>query len=225
MIIINIYYFVLLFLCTKYVNSTNINALAFKYVDEKQILKPLITEFNKYAKDSKLDITISLDLFKSNNGTKFINNHGSIIESFLQEKDTTYDLIFYDNVYSPKLGPYLLNLKKWINKDLIEIYNSNITSQTCVYEDNLVGLPIYIDYSVLCSNMDLLYKYSKRIPKTWDELLYTAKYILEKENNDKLGGYNGLFKMKWDPVHYMNIYIHIENQNMTQFLNLLVILL
>jgi len=45
--------------------------------------------------------------------------------------------------------------------------------------------------------MELLYKYSKRIPKTWDKLLYTAKYILEKENNDKLKGYNGFFVGKY----------------------------
>jgi len=184
-----------LLLFTKNVNSININALAFKYIDENQFLSPLIHEFNKYSNKYDLDITVTLDLYKSNNSTKFVNNHSSIIESFLQEKDTTYDLIFYDNVYSQKLGTHLLNLKKYISKDLIDLYNSEIISQSCVWEDKLVGLPVYIEYSVLCSNMKLLNKYSKRIPKTWDELLYTSKYILdkEKENNDKLKGYNGFF--------------------------------
>jgi len=48
--------------------------------------------------------------------------------------------------------------------------------------------------------MKLLNKYSKRIPKTWDELLYTSKYILdkEKEYNDKLKGYNGFFVGKYN---------------------------
>jgi len=46
------------------------------------------------------------------------------------------------------------------------------------------------------SNRHLLDKYEKPIPKTWDELLATAKYIIEnekKERNDTIVGYNGLF--------------------------------
>jgi len=195
MIIITIYCFLLLLLFTKNVNSININALAFKYVDENQFISPLIDKFNIFSDKYDLGVTVTLDLYKSNNSTKFINNHSSIIESFLQEKDTTYDLIFYDNVYSQRLGSYLLNLKKYLSKDLIDLYNNDIILQSCICEDKLVGLPVYIEYSVLCSNMKLLNKYSKRIPKTWDELLYTSKYILdkEKEYNDKLKGYNGFF--------------------------------
>jgi len=43
----------------------------------------------------------------------------------------------------------------------------------------------------------LLEKYDKRVPKTWDELIETSQYILEKErvlyNNTNLLAYNGLF--------------------------------
>jgi len=41
-----------------------------------------------------------------------------------------------------------------------------------------------------------LEKYNKKIPKTWDELLETANYILNEEkkmNNTELIGYNGFF--------------------------------
>lgn len=40
-------------------------------------------------------------------------------------------------------------------------------------------------------------KYNRSIPKTWDQLYETGKYILEKErnvyNNTDLTGYNSLF--------------------------------
>jgi len=39
-------------------------------------------------------------------------------------------------------------------------------------------------------------KYNKKPPKTWDELIETAKYILEEEKkigHDDIFGYNGLF--------------------------------
>ncbi len=49
---------------------------------------------------------------------------------------------------------------------------------------------------MLYSNKSLLEKYNKNVPKTWDELLDTAKFILgeEKKNNiTDIVGYNGLF--------------------------------
>ncbi|KAL6621143.1 hypothetical protein U3516DRAFT_519159, partial [Neocallimastix sp. 'constans'] len=56
--------------------------------------------------------------------------------------------------------------------------------------------PATIDYSALFSNKALLKKYNKPIPKTWNELIETGKYILEKERaeeNTDIIGYNGLF--------------------------------
>ena len=43
--------------------------------------------------------------------------------------------------------------------------------------------------------MELLSKYNKDIPKTWDELLSTSKYIFEEEKklNNTIIPYNGLF--------------------------------
>jgi len=44
------------------------------------------------------------------------------------------------------------------------------------------------------NNVELLNKYNKTIPKTWDELLQTGKYILEHErNNTDFLVYNGAF--------------------------------
>jgi len=54
-----------------------------------------------------------------------------------------------------------------------------------------------MDYTFLYSNVSLLNKYNKSIPKTWDELYETGKYILEKEkeqyNNTEIIGYSSLF--------------------------------
>jgi len=44
--------------------------------------------------------------------------------------------------------------------------------------------------------MPLLRKYNKEIPKTWDDLIDTAKFIIKKEKeigNEDIIGYNGLF--------------------------------
>ena len=44
--------------------------------------------------------------------------------------------------------------------------------------------------------MELLNKYNKTIPTSWEELLETGKYIKEKENDENLMIYNGLFPGK-----------------------------
>ena len=46
--------------------------------------------------------------------------------------------------------------------------------------------------SALFSNGELLDKYDKKPPKTWDELMSLSEYIVEKENNTLLR-YNGSF--------------------------------
>jgi len=46
---------------------------------------------------------------------------------------------------------------------------------------------------VLFSNKKLLNNYNKPIPKTWDELIETCKYIMDRENDTELICYNGLF--------------------------------
>jgi len=50
-----------------------------------------------------------------------------------------------------------------------------------------------LTYEVLYSNKELLNKYNKPIPKTWDELIETCNYIMERENDPELICYNGLF--------------------------------
>jgi len=71
------------------------------------------------------------------------NDYGSVIESFLSKKNNAkYDIIFYDNMYTSRYGPYLLDLRELLNETQIEIYDSRILNQSCTYDNHLVGLVI-----------------------------------------------------------------------------------
>ena len=80
-----------------------------------------------------------------------------------------------------------------------------------------------VDITVLYYNEEYLNKYSKEVPKTWEELIDTSKYILNEEkrfNNTNIVPYNGLFCCK-------NIFIYkyfkIVNISSTTFTLILLI--
>ncbi|ORY37851.1 periplasmic binding protein-like II [Neocallimastix californiae] len=188
-----------------YIGKTvTLNTISFSYSVETEIYSYLVNEFNQYSKENNLNITLKLNLLNSSNSTNHINDYGSLIGSLLKKETKRYDIYFYDIVYSQLFGPFFMDLKKWLPKELINEYDTRFFIPACIYKDKLVGLPVYSEYTILYSNEKLLNKYNKSIPKTWNELLTTAKYILEEEkklNNTNIIGYNGLFHL----YEYFNI--------------------
>ncbi|OUM69936.1 hypothetical protein PIROE2DRAFT_2137, partial [Piromyces sp. E2] len=175
-----------------------LNAIGFARDDDGQIYTPIVNEFNKYAEKENLDIRIKLNLLTRYNTTYSVTDYGNYIDAVLKKKDSVnkYDLYFYDNVYLPNYGKYLMDLKNELSQEHINMYNQQIISESCIYDNKLVGLPVTLGFTVLYSNEKILNEYNKKIPKTWDELLETSKYILQKEiekNNTDFLTYNGLF--------------------------------
>ncbi|KAL6631985.1 periplasmic binding protein-like II [Neocallimastix sp. 'constans'] len=156
----------------------------------------MINKFNNYSKENNLNITLHFNYYSRINSTNNVGDYESQLDILFNRHSQKYDIIFYDNIFSRRYGPHLLNLKELLPNEHINLYSDNILSKTSLYKDKLVGLPVIIDSTVLYYNHELLNKYNKTIPKTWDELLNTSKYILKEEhkaNNTNVVGYNGLF--------------------------------
>ncbi|OUM66671.1 hypothetical protein PIROE2DRAFT_6093, partial [Piromyces sp. E2] len=168
----------------------------YTYELQKYVFGDIANDFNEQAKKNNLNIEINVTLYNPSNSTNHVDDYGSMLEHLLMKKSLSYDLFIYDNMYSPRYSPYFEDLRNWLPEEHIKMYSSGVASQTCTYEDKWVGLPLCVDYSLLYSNMELLNKYQKEIPKTWNELIETGKYILQKEKengNENLVGYYGLF--------------------------------
>eukprot|EP00833_Pecoramyces_ruminatium_P011589 jgi/Orpsp1_1/1185621/evm.model.c7180000094654.1 len=155
----------------------------------------MVKEFNKYSRKNNLDITLELTLFNIYNSTiTDTEDYVSTLQSLFNKKNEKYDIFNYNIVHIMNLDSYFLNIKEFLSDDEINIYNPKILSSSYHDENKIVGLPIYLDYSFLYSNTKYLNKYKKNIPKTWNELIETASYILNEErklNNTDLIGYNG----------------------------------
>ncbi|MFW5889526.1 MAG: ABC transporter substrate-binding protein [Bacillota bacterium] len=79
-----------------------------------------------------------------------------------------------------------------------EEQNEFIESMTnaAKYNDNIYGIPLYINGLHLYYRSDLLDKYDFEPPKTWEELVEQAQHITENENNPQLNG----FVSMWDSI-------------------------
>ncbi|ORX63321.1 hypothetical protein BCR32DRAFT_273466 [Anaeromyces robustus] len=118
-----------------------------------------------------------------------------MIENFLQKKSVKYDIYFFFDSFTEKYGQDLVDLEEYLPKEHIDLFDQSLLNISCIYNHKIVGMPVTVDMNVLYSNKNLLEKYDKKPPKTWDELIETGKYIKEKEEelNNYVVGFNGMF--------------------------------
>lgn len=98
---------------------------------------------------------------------------------WLAAGNTDIDVYTTDVIWAPQLADHLVDLTE-ATKDVIGGYFPAIVeSQTA--NGKLVALPSFTDAPALYYRKDLLEKYGKSVPKTWDELAATAKEIMDGE--------------------------------------------
>jgi multiple sugar transport system substrate-binding protein len=57
-------------------------------------------------------------------------------------------------------------------------------------DGKVIALPYFADSQFLYYRKDLLEKYKRPVPKTWDEMMETAQIIMKGENNPQLQGFS-----------------------------------
>ena len=121
--------------------NITLNAVAYVLDPNENAYSIYLNKFNDYSKKNNLNIEINLNLLSSDNSTISTEDYGSMIEATMKKtKDIKYHIYFYDNLYSSKYGPHLLNLEKYLTQDHINMYDSRILDNTCYYKNILVGL-------------------------------------------------------------------------------------
>jgi len=158
----------------------------------------LVDDFNAYSRKNHLDITLEIMVFTSANSTVYTDGGKITIDSLLHSKSPRYDIYFFYYINVHGFGEHLLDLSKYISPEIIKLYNTSMFQRTCVINNRLVGFPLTRSFTALYSNKELLNKYERPIPKTWEDLLKTAEYIEEEEekrkNNTNYINLSGLYK-------------------------------
>ncbi|SHF32863.1 carbohydrate ABC transporter substrate-binding protein, CUT1 family [Marinomonas polaris DSM 16579] len=89
------------------------------------------------------------------------------------------DVYQTDVIWAPQLANNFVDLTPYTRDIVDQHFPSIIESQTT--NGKLIALPIFTDAPALFYRKDLLKKYNKTVPNTWEELTETAKYIQTKE--------------------------------------------
>ncbi|KAG4093785.1 hypothetical protein H8356DRAFT_1081047 [Neocallimastix lanati (nom. inval.)] len=147
----------------------------------------IVKEFNSYSVINDLNIKLVKNLYSS---VTTAESYSETIEYLLNLKSSKYDMILFDMIDSKRLRKHFSNLKDYLLESTVEKFKDGLTNETYFINDNFVSMPMYLEYDMLYSNQNYMDKYNKLIPKTWNELIETAKYIIseeEKDNNDIIG--------------------------------------
>lgn len=118
--------------------------LALSLDGNNDLFTNFIKDFNSFSSENNLNINVKLNLFSNLNSTINYNDYASMIEVLLKRNSRKYDIYLYDNIYTENYGKYLIDLKKYLPEDHIKMYDSNVLSQTCSYNNKLVGLVNYL---------------------------------------------------------------------------------
>lgn len=89
------------------------------------------------------------------------------------------DVYQTDVIWAPQLADQFLDLTEAAKDVVGQHFPSIIESQTV--DGKLVALPAFTDAPALFYRKDLLEKYNKPVPTTWDEMAATAKEIMDGE--------------------------------------------
>jgi len=118
------------------------------------------------------------------------NDQLAVYQQLFSAKHTIPDVIRVDVIWPSILQKYLLDLKQYIPDSHIEQHHPSLRKSLTI-KNKLVAIPFYNETGVLYYRKDLLKKYNRPVPETWEELAKTAAFIMreEKKYSPEMTGY------------------------------------
>lgn len=154
--------------------------------DDKGVESTIVANFEKQNSDVKVNYVELPD----SSGDRL-----KTISTVLQSGDDSIDVFAGDVVWPPIFvsAGWVIPLDDYLKPDELNGYLAGPLSAFQM-QGKTYGLPFMADTGALYYRSDLLEKYGKSAPKTWDEMLQTASEILKKEGNKDLRGYSSYWK-------------------------------
>jgi multiple sugar transport system substrate-binding protein len=116
------------------------------------------------------------------------------LNTVLASKDSALDLMLIDVIRPAQWAAagWAEPLDSYLGADKAKILPTYLKAYAEANQVNgkLIALPYFADSQFLYYRKDLLEKYKRPVPKTWDEMMETAKMIMDGEKNPQLQGFS-----------------------------------
>lgn len=157
-----------------------------------------------------------VDFEAQNPGVKVVREIGphsstefhDLLTQKLKNRDQGVDVFYMDVIWPAEFASagWALPLNRFFSpaaqKEFLE---APIAANT--YQEQVYGVPVFVDAAMLYYRTDLLAKYGFSPPRTWPELVQQAKTILAREREPDLTGFSVQFKQYEGLVCNMMEYI------------------
>ena len=116
------------------------------------------------------------------------------LSTVLSAKDSVLDVILIDVIRPAQWAAqgWAEPLDAYLGVDKAKVLSQYLKAYADANQVNgkLLALPYFADAQFLYYRKDLLEKYKRPVPKTWDELMETAQIVMKGENNRELQGFS-----------------------------------
>ncbi len=143
------------------------------------------------------------DFERQNPGVKIVREIGpqsstqlhDLLTQKLKNRDTRLDVFVMDVIWPAEFASagWALPLDRYFPaSERDKFLKAPISANQ--YRGQIFGVPLFIDAGLLYYRKDLLEKHQLTAPRTWPELVDTAKTILAREQDPQLVGFSAQFK-------------------------------
>jgi len=149
------------------------------------VMRKIADEYQKRNPNVKVEIEV---------GGATSDVQQQYLSTVLSSKDPVLDVILIDVIrpaqwaaqgWAEPLDAYLGADKQKVMSQYLKAYvDANTVG------GKVISLPYFADSQFLYYRKDLLEKYKRPVPKTWDEMMETAKIVMDGEKNPNLQGFS-----------------------------------
>lgn len=122
----------------------------------------------------------------------------ALYQQFLSAKQSSIDVFQIDVVWPGILKTHLLDLKPFVPQAEIDRHFQSIIENNTI-DGQLLAMPLYTDVGILYYRKDLLSKYDRDVPSSWQELTETAQVV---QAGERAAGMADMWGYVWQGKAY-----------------------
>ena len=148
------------------------------------VMRKIADEYQKRNPNVKVEIEV---------GGATSEAQQQYLNTVLTSKDSVLDVVLIDVIRPAQwaAAQWAEPLDSYLGADKAKILPTYLKAyvEANTVDGKLISLPYFADAQFMYYRKDLLEKYKRPVPQTWDDLMETAQIILKGENNQNLRGF------------------------------------